>query len=217
MSLIAKDNSGSDFDPVSAGMHHAICYGVCDVGTQPQNDPKFRPTRKVVFLWELPEERIDIEKEKDGVKQKVNLPRASSAKFTLSLGKKSNLRPMLESWRGRNFTDEELAGFDVMNVVGANCMLNIVHNQKGAKTYANVKSVNPLPKGMAKRTLENPPLKFSLDDSTGPKITFPERMPDWIKALVLQSDEYLSRSQERGQPDNGGESQGHEAEDDIPF
>lgn len=201
MSLIAKDKSGSDFAPIPAGMHHGICYGVVDLGTQPAFG-NFPSRRKVVFLWELPDERGDFEITRNGTKEKANLPRAISALYTLSLSSKSNLRPMLEGWRGRAFTEQELDGFDVMNVVGANCLINVIHNTKGDKTYANVKAVNPLPKQMVKKTAENPPLKFSMDDfPAGTPIQQPPNIPDWIWARVTQSDEFIRLSQTPGRPD----------------
>ncbi len=219
MSLIAKDKGGADFTPIAAGMHHAICYGVVDIGTQPSMNPRFPARRKVVFIWELPDERADFEREIDGEKRRVNLPRAISSRFTLSLAPKSNLRPMLESWRGRPFTEQELEGFDLHNVCGTNCLLNIVHEVKDGKTYANVKTVNPLPKGMPKRTAENPPLKFSLDDVKGAAVSFPSNMPDWIKAAIMSSDEYVKREQQSGAPAPGGEpsTNAWASEEDVPF
>jgi hypothetical protein len=190
MAIIAKDKGGEDFAPIPAAMHHAVCYGVVDIGTQPSNNPKFPPRRKVIFTWEIP--GILIEVEKDGVTKQ--LPRSISERFTLSLSTKSNLRPMLEGWRGRAFTEEELDGFDIQKVAGANCLLNIVHERKNDKTYANVGGVNPLMKEMAKIKPVNPLLLFSLDDFKG-KITFPTTMPAWIQGLIMQSDEYIAREQ----------------------
>lgn len=216
MSLIAKQNGGADFEPLSAGMHRAVCYGIVDLGTQPSNNPNFKPTRKVAFLWEVPEERIEFEK--DG--KKVNLPRGISGMWTLSIGAKSKLRPMLESWRGRPFTQEELAGFDLKNVLGANAFLNVVHTAKADKTYANVASVNPLPKGMTKTKPENPMLFFSIDETEGGPIALPANIPDWLKAKIMQSDEYIKSQQEpmgepsQEEPVGVGADQG---EEDVPF
>ena len=44
------------------------------------------------------------------------IARTISATYTLSLGERSNLRKMLESWRSRAFTPEELQGFDLEKV-----------------------------------------------------------------------------------------------------
>ena len=68
-------------------------------------------------------------------------PFAISKRYTLSTHTKSTLRKDLESWRGRAFTPEEEEAFDVANVCGAYCLLNVTHNQGGdGNTYANVGS-----------------------------------------------------------------------------
>ena len=57
-------------------------------------------------------------------------PRAISETYTNSLGEKANLRKMLENWRGRAFTQEEMDGFDLRNVLGKACMISVVHGTK---------------------------------------------------------------------------------------
>lgn len=217
MSLIAKDKGGTDYEPLAAGMHHAVCYGIVDLGTQPGG--QFEPKRKVAFLWEVQAERIKFEK--DG--EKKDLPRGVSAIYTLSLSTKGLMRPMLESWRGREFTTEELAGFDLKGVLGANCFLNIVHvpgkGQNASKTYGNVKSVNPLAKGMAKLKSENALTWFSLDEC-GDTITVPAGIPDWLKAKIMQSAECVKEQRQNGAPEPTEEpvanvTAGHE--EDVPF
>lgn len=188
MPLLAKDSGGADFDPVPAGMQHAICYGVIDLGTQPSMNPQFKPKHQVCLTWELPTERYDFEK--DGVKK--NLPRAISSTFTLSLSPKGNLRPMLESWRGRQFTEEELKGFEMKNVLGANCLLNIIHEKKEAKVYANVQTVSPLMKGTSSRKAENPLLYWSLDEHPA-DLNFPPGLPEWLQKKIMGSMEVRAR------------------------
>jgi len=218
MSLIAKANSGTDFEPIPAGMHHGICYGIIDLGTQPGNPAlQYKAARKVAFLFELPEERIELEREG----RKVNLPRGLSSTYTLSLGKKSRLRPVLESWRGRAFTEAELEGFDLKNVLGANALLNLIHTVKGDKTYANISTISPLMKGTPKKTSENPPVFFSLDDC-GSKIVLPDSVPDWIKAKIMQSEEYIAEQVRKGHPEPTDAEQANLAvvkdeEEDVPF
>src|SRR6185369_175718 len=62
---------------------------------------------------------------------------------------KAKLRKDLEAWRGRIFTFDELAGFDLESVIDVPCLLSVVHRQgsKGGK-FANVGAVMKLPKGM---------------------------------------------------------------------
>ena len=93
-------SSKTKSDPVPAGTHHAVCYGVIAVGTQPSE--KFTPRQKIIVCFEIPAERIII-KDQD-------LPRGISKRYTLSLNEKSNLRKDLQSWRGKPFTPTELDG-----------------------------------------------------------------------------------------------------------
>lgn len=201
MPVIAKDKGGGDTNPIPAGAHQAICYGIVDIGTQQPFSENFKPARKVMLMFEFPEERIKLER--DGVVR--DLPRALSREFTLSLHKKAGLRAFLVSWRGRQFTEQELEGFDLKNVLGANCMANVVHNDKG---YANVAAAMPLVKGLQRRNPENELVYFSLDDFQGDEL--PTSIPEWIRKKIEASDEW-----------GAGEGSGHEPpppdDDDIPF
>lgn len=76
-------------------------------------------------------------------------------RYTASLHEKSKLRPELESWRGRAFTEDELKEFDLEKLLGANCLLNVAHVVKDGKTYANVTAVMPLKRGMEKLVATN--------------------------------------------------------------
>jgi hypothetical protein len=213
MPLLAKNKGGDDFAPVSPGMKQAACYLVADIGTQPSNNPQFKPRRQVVIGWELPgEPRIEILDKKTN--KKVMMPRVISQTFTLSLSKKANLTPMLVNWRGCAFTDAELEGFDLQKILGANCLLNIVHATKDGKTYANISSVSPLMPTMQKAKPENPLTFFSLDDQPGTaEIKVPTGLHSWIQAKIMQSDEFLSRAQH---PDNCGPITTEEPEAGAP-
>ena len=214
MPIIAKVNKAA---PVSSGVHQAVCYSVVDCGTQPAfPGSKYAPSRKVVLTFELPDETITLEREG----KQVVLPRAISATFGLSLGKKANLRRELESWRGRGFTDEELRGFDLKNVLGKNCQVNVVHENKNGETYANIKNIMPLGKGMTAAAAVNPQLYFSLDDFlAATEKVWPSNMPEWLQGKIQQSDEYLSVMQREDQPaqpvSEAGEQQ--KETDDVPF
>lgn len=73
------------------------------------------------------------------------------SQYTLSLNSKAKLRQHLEAWRGRKFSGEELKGFDLEKLLGANCQLQIVHSlSDNGRTYANVQAIVPLGKGMNK-------------------------------------------------------------------
>lgn len=178
--LIAKESKGKDFDPIPEGLHLAICYAIYDLGTQ-ENIGFSSSSQKILIIWELPDEQIEITKDNE---TKI-LPRSISKKFTLSLGKKSNLRPFLESWRGKKFTDEELLGFDVTEVLGKPCQLNVVHDEStDGKHYAGISTVVPAPKGLQNSVLYNPLTIFNMGD----KIS--DQCPEWIQKIIKKSPEF---------------------------
>lgn len=180
MALTAK-KSGQMFDPVSQGLHHAICYAVYDLGTQ-YNEKFSKYVRKILIGWEIPGERITIEK--DG--EQKDLPRAISKSYTNSLHEKSQLRKDLESWRGKAFTEHELEGFDILKLLGANCMIQVIHKKKDDKTYANVANIVSLPKGMEKKETENPHKWFSFEEG----MDIPDNTPQWIIDIIKSSGEW---------------------------
>ena len=180
MGLTARDKGGGDFQPIPEDVYIAICYGIWDIGTQ-FSEKYGKAIHKVVIVWELPSCRADFER--DG--KQVNLPRATSKRYTLSLHKKADLRKDLESWRGKKFTDEELRGFDLKKLLGVPCQLQILHNKVDEKTYANIAAIIKAPAGTKLQT-ENPLTFFSFEDGT----PIPAGTPDWIKDLIQQSEEY---------------------------
>jgi hypothetical protein len=116
--------------------------------------------------------------------------------FTKSLSPKGRLRPALESWRGRPFTKEELSGFDIEKLVGANCLLNIGENKKGR---AIVLAVNPLMKNTAKMTPELPSI-----------------MPEWVQKI--KDKEVVRETAHVSEPERADVVDAKVADDcDIPF
>ena len=190
MSIIVKEQAErKKSPPIPAGMHVATCYYVVDVGTHRftfQGEEK--STRKVYLGFEVNGERMTIPA-KDGEPEK-DLPRAISQDYTISLDKKSNLRKVLDSWRGKPFTPEELKGFDLKNILGAPCLLNLAHSVCGK--YANIIGVSPMMKGMPAPDQENPSLIFSLEDALDGSggVVWPDNMPNWLKEKVMDSDEF---------------------------
>jgi hypothetical protein len=193
MPITPTVKNGNSSDPVSAGTHHAICYGVIDVGTHSSTNPAFSPAREVIFLFELPNERGNYPS-KDDPNTKIDQPRGLYARFINVLSNKSRLRKMLVSWRGREFTEAEMAKFDISGVIGANCMATVIHKEGAGKnvgkTYANVDAIMGLPKGMPTRKSENPRSYFSFEDQTVGNVVIPTNIPEWIVNLIKSSFEY---------------------------
>lgn len=164
MGYIAKDNGGADFAPVPEGTHLGICYMLVDIGEQ-ESTYGIKP--KIVIGWELPSETLE-----DG------RPMSISAIYTHSLSSKAKLREILEGWRGRAFTDIELTGFDLRNIVGKPCLLSVKHNATGDRTYANVSSVSAPMKDMNVPEMANEKIIYSVDE---PNPEAFEKLPEWIR------------------------------------
>ena len=118
-------SSGGEFQQCPAGTHVARCIKLIDLGTQ-HGEYQGKPTRReqIVVQWEVPGETIDTESGPQ--------PMIVSKFYTNSLGEKANLRGDLETWRGLQFTPDELAGFDLMKILNAPALINVIHNEHGA-------------------------------------------------------------------------------------
>jgi hypothetical protein len=139
MAIMATAGDSKSFTPAPVGAHQAVCVDVIDKGiVEVTYAGKTKKQHKVSLAWQIDETRDD------GKRFLVY------KRYTLSLNEKATLRKDLESWRGRAFTRDEEMGFDVEQVIGANCLISVQHNVSGDKTYANVVAVMPLAKGMTK-------------------------------------------------------------------
>lgn len=150
-------SGGTDYKPVPAGTHIAICTMVADIGLQPGSAMYPAPKRKLILRFEIPDERVQW-KDKDGKDHEG--PSVIYERFTATMASKGLLRPMLEAWYGRSFTDEEAKKVDVSKVAGRPAMIVVTHNKSGDRTYANIASVGPLPKSVPPPTAESEVLVY---------------------------------------------------------
>ncbi len=126
----------SKFLPAPAGVHAAVCVDEVDMGLVKNHfQPDAAPVPTVRLVWQIGE---DMDNGK---------PFLIKKDYRASLHEKAGLRKDLEAWRGKPFTAVELLGFDLETVVGAPCMLNIIHKQ-GSKggTFSNIAGIMPLMK-----------------------------------------------------------------------
>lgn len=164
------DPGGGDFELAAAGTYPARCYRVVDVGTQ-YSQAWDKHTHQLMVSWELVGTQMD-----DG------RPFTMHQTYTASLHKKAKLRQHLEAWRGREFTDDELKGFDLFKILGHPCLIGVVHNERDGTMYANVSAVMTPTQGQAVGPLVNEKLAFNLnapDEAVFAKLS--ERMQDRIK------------------------------------
>lgn len=209
MPIIASDKGKTNFPPVPEGQYIAICYAVIDEGEQ-YSEMFQKTNRKVRLMWEIPEEKIEIDGEMK--------PRAITKEYTLSLAEKSNLRKDLAGWRGKSFTPQELESFDLRNVLGKACFIQIIHAaREGKPPYANISAIMAVPKG----TPVPPPVnELMYLDWEAPE--FDEtlsKLPEWIQKTVHQSSTWTERQGSGGNGSWDGFVGVPESvdEDDLPF
>lgn len=166
--------SGGDFKQVEPGSYSAVLTKMIDLGTQEivwQGASKF--AHKVKMVWELSELMPD------------GRPFITSRDFTVSLHEKSALRGFLNGWRGRDFTEEELKGFDPKVLIGKGCLLSMVQNGD----FVNVQSASKLPKGMEAPVPAGGTVFFSLSEFDQEAF---DKLSDKIKEKIMKSPEYQS-------------------------
>ena len=147
------DSGGGDFEQPPVGTHVSRCVKMIDIGTQRgEYQGKATSKRQCIIGWELPTELMS-----DG--DYAGKPFIVSRFYTASLGEKANLRKDLANWRGRDFTDQELQGFESKNILDKTCLLSLTQNDKG-KT--RITGVMALPKGTQVPARVNPLVYFSL-------------------------------------------------------
>ena len=173
--------TGGSYEKLPSGMQPAVCTRVFDLGMQPGYEGKMQ--HKLIVMFEL------AERKKEG--EFAGSRFLASRSYTASLNEKANLRKDLESWRGRPFTADELAGFEMDSVVGVNCNLNMIEVTKGDRTYVNIAAIVPAIKGQERLERE------LAEDYT----------PEWIQRMLGTVNDGWSNDTSDTAP----------ADDSIPF
>lgn len=176
LTLPVGSNGGGDFKRAPAGSHIAVCNLVADCGLQPGSQQYPSPKRKLYVRFEIPAERVEYEK--DG--KQVEGPLTIGSFYTASMNEKATLRKHLEGWRGKKFSDDEAAAFDVSVLLGKACMLSVVESESGGKTYSNIADIGSMPKGVPAPQAENPLLYFD----SGSGINELESLPKWLREKI---------------------------------
>lgn len=199
-----KVQEGGDFKGVDAGTYPARCIKVIDLGTQHGEYLGIPNVRKQVLVtFELPTELMESG-------EWAGSPYSVSKFYTASLGEKATLRHDLEAWRGRPFTEEELKGFDLKNVLGKPCMISVIKTETGK---SKINSVMAVVRGMTVPEAANPLIHFDIDEwDNGIFIG----LTDGIKKIIMESDEGKERHNMATDEAPAGEEKEGEG-NSIPF
>tara|TARA_R110000868_G_scaffold13814_1_gene64227 strand:- start:18034 stop:18696 length:663 start_codon:yes stop_codon:yes gene_type:complete len=219
MALIAKESGGGgEFTPVPQGMHLARCYRIVDLGTQ---DSTYLGTVKKLPKVML---QFEVHGEDDAGKAIVtakNEPMSISKNFTLSLAEKATLRKDLQTWRGREFTEDELRGFELKNVLGAWAMVSVIKAMgNNGKEYTNIAAIMSVPPAIKKAGMpqgHNELKLFSIDE---PDMALFDIFSNGLKEKIGKSPEWQSRGNVDYQKEQNASAKGSgfdDMDDDIPF
>ena len=216
MSLTARDSGGGSFTPVTPGMHLARCYRIVDMGTQKTEfQGQAKHLQKVMLQFE-------VHGEDDAGKPLLTAkgePMSISKNFTLSLAEKATMRKDLQAWRGKEFTPEELRGFELKNVLGAWAMITASKALGGnGKEYTNIVSINPVPVSIKKAGMPEGFNKLAMFVISNPDMELFETFGNGLKEKITSSPEWRARSP-APQPDPGSTGSGFDdmEDSDIPF
>lgn len=181
MGLTVKENQVI----IPAGRHLALCYGVVDLGSQPN---KFEPgkfDRRVKIFFELSDLIVQF------IEGESGRPAGVSKEYNPSLTISTELRKHLESWRGKEFTIEERKGFDLFKILGKPAMLEVYHKQQNkGGIWVEIQQIYTAPKGSLPPQF-NETLKFSFEDYQ--KESTPEsflKLPENLQKRIAQSREW---------------------------
>jgi hypothetical protein len=168
---------------------------------------------KIMLGWEV----HGMDDNGTPLKMKDGRPFAMFKNYTFSWAEKANLRADLQSWRGKPFSQEEMRRFDLKNVLGAWCMLNVIE-KPGAdnKMYVNVAGVAPVPamiKNAGLPTAVNANEMFTLSE---PNMTMFQSFSDNLKKKIMSSPEW-EKLQGKTTPQAAPAAPSFDEDEDIPF
>jgi len=202
---IYATDSGVTRELIPAGNHVARCISMIHIGSI---QGTYGLQNMVRIGWELPEELRTFDETKG------EQPMMISQEYSLSMNPKANLRKMLASWRGKDFTTEEAKRFDITKLLGVPCMLNIIHVpgvQDPTKTYQRISSVSTVPKSMKAPKAINP-IQVLTYSSWDQKVF--DALPEFLRNKIVTSKEY----QDMKHPGTVNvEEDRPEVENDLPF
>ena len=216
MSMIAKSEGNSNIKRLEDGVYPAISSMLIDLGIQ-KSERYGKSSRKFIVVWNIKDEFIEVNGEQ--------FPRVMSKEYTMSLGEKSNLRKDLQAWRGKQFTLEELEGFNLLNILNIGCQLQILNTENNGKTYTNIVSIMALPKGIEISQLDKTVVFDTYDEKTWNNYT---EIPKWMQEKIKQCenltenglDLFIKEYEENMPIEEQRESQTNNIEvpnDDLPF
>ena len=218
MGLIAKESgTASTFKPVPPGTHLARCYRIIDLGTQ-KTEGSFGEKRqpKIMVQFEIHSE----DDQGQALLTDKGEPMSISKNYTLSLSENATLRKDLTSWRGKEFTPQELRGFELKNILGQWAMLSVTRaTGNNGKEYTNIIGISGVPAAIKKVGLPQGHNKIVLFSISEADMEVFETFSNSIKEKIKASPEWNSFFGKKYAQEQMDSARSTEAfgDEDIPF
>ena len=200
---LTVSNSGGEYENLEPGRYKATCFKLVDAGTREESyqDGPLRKRHIVYVYWEVThKQEVDSGEERwEEVRMADGRPFSASKKYTASLNENAALFKDLKSWRGRPFTDADLAGFELPKVLGVTAELEMIKQNKDTDKV-KVEGVYKPEGGMKKTQTINGLHSFDIDvysqefvgkSSSESKLMCDmiEDMPPWMQEMIEESFE----------------------------
>lgn len=168
------------------GSHVARIINISHLGTlekEIQGKKKMQDTVRVTF--ELCDEKQSFH---EGEEPK---PFVISKESTLSMFSLSFLRKLAEAVTQNSIPDEVAGSFDVTELLGGECLLNVKHTKlPNGDTISRVADVTPLPKGMEAPAVYNTPKFFDVNTATKEEV---DGLPEFLRKKIYLTPEFATR------------------------
>lgn len=200
--------SEKEFKIAPVGLHMARLFKFVDLGHQAI---EWAGTTKIMHKVDLVWELHGDDEEGKPLKTDDGKPLIVTKRYTVSLGDQARLRQDLESWSNKKMTTEDRKNFDLKNLLGKFCMVNITHSEDGK--FANVSGISPVPSALKNTQPQgiNPTKSFWLQDFKQEEY---DELSKYYKDKIAESSEWRGQ-QEREK--NAPKIQDDDISDTIPF
>ena len=199
---MGNGSGAGDFENPPAGSYVGRCVKLIDLGTQDDTwQGEAIKARKLAIFWEL-----------GGALMKDGRPFIVIKRFRFSMHKNANLRKTVQSWAGKQISDEQAAGMDLSKLLGTNALLTLTETATGKIV---VDSVIRRPEAMPAYPQVNPSQFVALDPAEFNAQAYAE-LTDYWKGVIAASPEYAAITHKLP-PSTGANQKPANADDDIPF
>jgi hypothetical protein len=189
MTVIAQENcSGEGWSPVPPGIHLARCYGIIDLGTQKTNHlGETVYLNEVMLRFELHHEGETIGSLLTANGQSMSIRKS----FALSLAEKATLRKDIQTWRGRDFTPNELRGFQLKSLLGEWALISVVNTtDKNGHDCTSIATIMPVPPQVRQSISPKGNIELQFFVCEEPNIKLFDSFSESLKAKIRKSPQW---------------------------